>query len=419
MGGVGILVLRHTGPNPLTSALADQRAMSDRILAGLEYLQWSVSFDPVLALGLVIGGAAAWGTGGAQRWAVAGILAFIGAVLARGGDQWAGRLLTAPFLVAVLLQTRAPQLRPGLVTVLCGVAAMAGFVASAPTLRSDADFGVGARATRRPADQRRADYQATGLLLHRRDANVPVPEAAIRPRGLELSQNSVVVTQTPGFTGIKRGAGVHVIDPQGLTDPLLARLPAPVSPRRAGVQDRRIPDGYLDVLGGTGGRLADATLSIYYDRIVESSRGGLAQPGRMSSAWRLATGQMDSLIRESSYGPRQIAVHDLSSRRDDGTLAEAAGVVPIREGGVLVTFDAPTSIQGLDLSVSGNAAYIITVLHGDSTVERQAVRADVWATGALVTRRLTFSARQLATSVRIQCGSGDGKCAIGHLRVTP
>ena len=78
-----------------------------------------------------------------------------------------------------------------------------------------------------------------------------------------------------GIFGIGAGPSVHVVDPEALTDPLLARIPYDYNPGwRPGHFQRPIPAGYvISVLGIN--RIRDKCIASYYDKLHRIVSGPL------------------------------------------------------------------------------------------------------------------------------------------------
>jgi hypothetical protein len=102
-------------------------------------------------------------------------------------------------------------------------------------------------------DERTFYYPFTGLipvLGGVRPSRFPTAIAGAQLSGVP----SVWTLEAVGLSAFYAGPAVHVIDPMGLTDPLLARLPA--EPEwRAGHRERRVPAGYEDSIRNCLARL--------------------------------------------------------------------------------------------------------------------------------------------------------------------
>jgi hypothetical protein len=92
-----------------------------------------------------------------------------------------------------------------------------------------------------------------------------------------------VLKATAGFVGYYAGPATHVVDPLGLTDPLLARLPAAFDPDwRTGHFRRHVPPGYVAAAGTDAVALDEPDAQALYDALARITRGPLFSRDR----WR-------------------------------------------------------------------------------------------------------------------------------------
>lgn len=258
-------------------------------LHGAQYFVRTVFGDPVtlfvIALAPLTIAAARW----RRDWPIVlGILLYCLYVFEIGGDFMMSRLLTAPFLMAVVLLSRASWIQ----STRTGLAAAATCVAVGlcarwePALLSGYGYtridnfvhGIASRAPRDLysnvmidgiADERR--YFEGELALLRIRGTIKHPWADWG-RELRRQQQSIFVTENIGLTGFFAGPTVHIVDALALADPLLARLPA-LANSRIGHFRRDIPDGYLETIASGVNRIVDPDLARYYDLLHEIVAG--------------------------------------------------------------------------------------------------------------------------------------------------
>ena len=273
---------------------------------GIGYLASSFRFDPIL---FFVMAASFFLTLSFREWRNIPFLVGIGLYMLYtvrvGGDFMAGRFLTAPFLVAVLLLTRGSYLPlkwvwvAGLaVGVLCGLLTPNSRWYPINTSHVIID-------TRGVADER-AFYSATSIFNTRRNPYSPSVRWTEDGLHARISHRKVAVEANIGFFGFAAGPFVHVVDPRALGDPLLARLPAN-SGWRIGHFTRRIPDGYLETLETGSNVIQDKDLALYYDKLRYVTRGPLFDMGRLIEIWRLNTGAYDYLL--SAYNTNHPVTH--------------------------------------------------------------------------------------------------------------
>ncbi len=270
---------------------------------GLAYLANSLRWDP-LTLATIVAGVALGLTSrrGAAVAVAAGAGLYLLYIVRIGGDFMSGRFLTLPLLAAVMLLIEVgpavlPATQPSRYTknVALGLAAAVLLLALAghlPVWRAGNPTGDAARRDGDIADERAYYTPNTGLFARR----VPHPWAA---QGLILRAAGPAVVEhgNVGFLGYYAGPAVHIIDRNGLTDPLLARLPVRDPANwRIGHFRRSVPAGYADTLRSGINVIADANLAAYYEPLRLATRGPLWARARLAAVWRLNTGAYDALL---------------------------------------------------------------------------------------------------------------------------
>jgi hypothetical protein len=196
-------------------------------------------------------------------------------------------------MVAVSARAQPPLPRGGASVVLSALVVIGVFGAARPPITSSAwTYGDGPNAAievNGVADERAVYYRYTGLLRWSRAR--PLPWNAQVQRGLELrAAPQVVVEPNPGFVGYYAGPGVTIIDPYGLGDAFLARLPA--DPEwRVGHYFRTPPPGYVESVRLNTNQLVDPEQSALYDRIRVVTRGSLWTMRRWRAILALNTGR--------------------------------------------------------------------------------------------------------------------------------
>jgi arabinofuranosyltransferase len=284
----------HTGVPPL-----------DLMRQGGWYYLRALQLDPVTPT-VIAGTMVALATPPFRRegWPfLLGMIAYAMYVLRIGGDFMSGRFLAAPLLLGVLALTglrastswsrfwpwssqwSSPSARwaaPAAALLILSLCA----ADSAPLL-STSRFGANDTFDKNIEyhginDERRFYYPECGLLRQ--------PVRGLRPnhywslQGLEAGRLSgrhdVIVRGNVGFFGYYAGPGVHIIDYNGLTDPLLARLPAKKR-WRIGHFVRIMPEGYPETWQQGRNMIADKNLAIFYDRLARITQGPILEPQRL------------------------------------------------------------------------------------------------------------------------------------------
>lgn len=294
-------------PNTAYAKLGSGHDPAALLGRGLDYLVETALFDPVVAV-IVVGGCIACLASRSTRdvGLAVGILAYIVYVVRAGGDFMLGRMLTAPFLVALtVIMRRVPRRRAwAIVVVSAACSILSGVTLRPPSWLTGSGFGIReSRSWGRHgiSDERHAYYPGTGLLSANRSGLEPTHPWADEGRQLRLAGPSVEVALTVGMRGYYAGPEVHLIDRGALCDPLLARLPARYFPDwRVGHYWRVLPPGYAHAAASPDPRTADSRLDRLTHSVWAASRAPLLRRDRWSSIWDLAAGRLiDGSTRQS------------------------------------------------------------------------------------------------------------------------
>jgi arabinofuranosyltransferase len=401
--------LRHGVPRP------------EILYQGFLYLLDSIGNDPLTLL--LILGAVVSPLAGARGWtAPAGIALYLAYIIWVGGDFMSGRFLTAPFLVAVVHLARqgAPQFSIGwaLATALVW---LTGLSAPRPTIVSNSSYGSDIEPARVIAptgitDERRYYYPQSGLLNAQRGLPMPNHKWLYMGHDLRARGERLFLTDAAGYIGYAAGPTVHFIDKYGLGDALLARLPAEV-PWRIGHFARRVPDGYADTITTGHNVIGDAGVAAYYERLRVITEGPLLSRDRFRTILRMNLGRYEHYI--ASYGLVRVGLPQVSEPKADGTAWTLESNISMTLRGVEVALGGAQSAQALELSVSRNDRYRITLLDAGSSVYETTVDQAMSGDSSLVTRTIDLPRRIMFDAVLIRPSGGDARYALGHLEVLP
>ena len=267
---------------------------------GWIYIQDSFTRDPLALCTIAASSVGALVTARSQTWPfVMGIVAYLGYVMAVGGDFMTGRFLTPALMTAVCLFARFPI---AFVTrawiVPFAVVIVVGSLSPPRPVMADASYGGGIW-RRIPktgvTDERRYYYPVSGLLRMNRLNPTPPTDEPARARRYLSEGRHVVPRDAVGFFGVAAGRRLHVVDVLGLGDPLLARLPTE-RPWRIGHFYRKIPDGYLETLESETNQIRDPRLAQYYDALRLVTRAPLWSRERLHAILALNLGSKDDLL---------------------------------------------------------------------------------------------------------------------------
>jgi arabinofuranosyltransferase len=333
-------------PNTAYAKLATGLPLPDRLSRVVDYLYNSLSIDPltlaVIAVELI---SVLCRRDRAALSLAAGVALYLIYIIFIGGDFMSGRFLTAPFWGGILLLFRYVDLRRPVLwaSVFCA-SGLAALLAPYTPFLSGAEYAPEQALEHR--DERGIYYQNAGLLPSlRKEAGAPYPDHwwAVRSRevrrgnlhpeimpGLEegmfialAADDSTVVAawMNIGFSGFYAGPNVHIVDAIGLSDPLLARLPAREDPHAGAGHDSRImPAGYLESVTTGVNQFADARLGAYYDVLLTVVQGDLLSLRRLVAIWKLNTGAFREWINWDFFrhpSPLELALSDARIEPDN------------------------------------------------------------------------------------------------------
>ncbi len=247
-----------------------------------------------------------------------GVALYLAYVLCIGGDFMLGRFLALPLLVSVLglqgLYDRSEGSLPQS-AFLAAVSLAIVFNCSVAAVISGHFLYHGDRTilySSHTADERAFYFPNTSLVFNLASRWGGGPSLVDRQwaaddfeRCLREGRKAAVVPFAAGILAYRYVPRLHVVDPQGLGDPLLTKLPAEVDAEwRVGHAWRAIPQGYVETLESGQNCLVDPSLHEYYDRLALVTRGDLLDPERLRTIVDLNLGRYDHLVREYAASRR-------------------------------------------------------------------------------------------------------------------
>ncbi|OGO25088.1 MAG: hypothetical protein A2W33_06480 [Chloroflexi bacterium RBG_16_52_11] len=235
---------------------------------------------------------------------ILGIFLYMLYVLRIGGDFMSGRYFSAPLLIAAALLAiyRFQDLKAYAIGFL--VVIVVGLASPRPPIQFMADYNevygpIGELISETGISDEHLYYHSRlGLLADNRDENYPGSVFAGRKWVRKDNPMGVEITGPLGIFSYIKGPNIHVIDLNGLADPLMARLPIENPEHwRIGHFRHLMPDGYLETLKSGENRIVDQNLARYYDHLALITRGKLFEPVRLRMILEMNLGRYDHLIR--------------------------------------------------------------------------------------------------------------------------
>lgn len=266
-------------PNTALAKLPPGVPLAALVAQGLKYFAATFHFDPFTILVLATCIVALLKLGGQRGRLVAiGVSMHLIYVVFVGGDFMSGRFLTPAFVLAlagVLAFVRIPG-APMVRASAAGALLVIALLNPAAPLRTGEHFGVGDPPVGEFArfgvtDERKFYYPSLGFLRVWYGVTSPAMQDGaafgLARRELALKEGTdALIASSVGLAGYYAGPAVHIIDRNGLADPLLARLP-PEPDWRIGHFVRAVPAGYLESCKTNENLIEDPAVKATYDDV--------------------------------------------------------------------------------------------------------------------------------------------------------
>jgi arabinofuranosyltransferase len=279
------------------------------------------------------------------------------------------------------------------------------------------------------ADERAFYYPFTGLLRAFSQEESPSLVWAAWGRQLRNEGRAVITYGNVGMVGYFSGPNVYLVDPAGLTDAFLARLPPRAVPNwRAGHWVREIPAGYLESRSQGGNRLAEPMLARLYDQVQTLTEGDLFSWARLRLAWWFLGGTPIEIDRQALRYPvsKQVLYEELIKPGKHELVFEKPGLAVVLPG--------LQRARKIEISVENNDIYWLVFFRDRQMVHGVVLPPEVrLAPGAILSwpkeskaglRRFILSIpaevdREGFDELRIMVLAGDLEHRVGGLRLVP
>jgi arabinofuranosyltransferase len=298
-------VFYYGAPFPNT-AIAKLNTGIDKLFLfkqGVHYFFNSLRLDSITLITIAFSLAITILSRNGRRIAVAmGIGLYLCYILYIGGDFMSGRFFSLPLLAAVILlatfDLKSLPLFGGCLILVLGIGLLP-FITTIerrPTYGQNRENNLVFLDSHKIADERLVYADRTGLL------------AAIQynsPR-IIYSQDDWLYSATyprevnvygpVGINGLRDGPDIHVIDKNGLIDPLMARLPLEDTQNwRIGHFHHIIPAGYEETLASGTNQIENPDIALFYAKLSIVVKGPLWDWNRVVEIWNLNTKKYNSL----------------------------------------------------------------------------------------------------------------------------
>jgi len=274
---------------------------------------------------------------------VISILLYLVYIVSLAGDSYLGRFFTAPLLIGAVILSRVDYSEIKTAYVLAGIAGIVLLGLSAPMPVYLLEPPLKSQPLFEDAGHSRLNYSHYTRLLRdgrlNAEMNLAHPGAAQAIAARKDNPKQVIEFDHIGFIGYYGGPQLHVVDPIGLGDALIARLP----PEDRGMNwwpghlYRIVPEGYIETIesGGVDNQIKDKNLAEFYDHMRVITFGGTFSRQRLLEIWRMNTGVYDDLINFVTYrypGSKKLACNQSGCNENEPP-------VLLGEDGALLVFD--------------------------------------------------------------------------------
>jgi arabinofuranosyltransferase len=228
---------------------------------------------------------------------------YLAYILYIGGDFMSGRYFSLPLLVAVILLSTF-ELKSfiaftgaSVVIVTVGLLPFFTMIERRPTYGQNREDNRAFFDAHRIADERLVYKDRTGLLIALQGDSPKVIYAQDEWEYITGYPREVHLVGAMGLNSYRDGPNVHVIDRNGLADPLIARMPLEdTQDFRIGHFHHIIPVGYEGTLATGTNQIQDADVALFYDKLSMVVKGTLWDWDRIIEIWGLNTGKYNYLI---------------------------------------------------------------------------------------------------------------------------
>lgn len=340
---------------------------------GWRYVFHTVEHDPLTALIILSALVAAFFGSRITKSLALGVVLYLHYVISIGGDFMEGRFFSTAFFMSLIILARELRSTASLMITLIPVLA-AGSVNFDANIRARSTYENMEIPATHIADERGYYFQTYGLLPLQSKGKLTHPDWVLGQRSVQSVGGGL------GFTGVNHGPSVHFIDYLGLTDPLLARLPAFEEQLfRPGHVMRHIPAGYEQSQLKQENLLEDPELKDYWDdlRLITSGplfssqrfkaifaanfKGGAPQQGEPEHEPEPEPEQSSNSAPPVQDEPITVSEKAVSEIRETGTDWDQPGN-HIFDKTLIIELDEITTLTSLDISVDHNDVYEISAL---------------------------------------------------------
>lgn len=391
------------------------------VLQGVHYLLNSLNLDPLtLCVILSVSLLALTERSSFSFPMASGLLLYLINLLVKGGDLWSGHLLAAPLLCSVVILSRwqAPILKTWL-PIWMLVIVIGFFPKDCPVLSGPEYGSLEASVDHKISHDRKTFYPWTGFSRVQRDKTVFGHTWSQTGEQLRKSGNQVtLVSGNVGIFGYFSGPRVHLINPHGTTDPLLARLP--LKDKKDLRAERYLPLGYYETIQSGTNCLREINIAEYYDTLSLLTRADLLAEGRLSAIldFNLRKGG-DQLLKEHIKHPVYRLIDcAFGSPSEEGSTWNAPGNLILVHHPVTLLSPQKLHRPIIEISLDSNDTYRVTFLLEKSPCGELQFTSKNHELMGLTTHRTEVPAEAREGGydrIMVNAFDGDGSYSLGYV----
>ncbi len=402
-------------PNTFYAKLGIGLPLAETCRQGILYLVDSFSIDPITLTFVSIGVLLAIRGSFALKAVATGILLYLIYVVRIGGDFMTGRFLTAPLLAAAVILSHSELSAIGTASIALVLGAL-GAISLPATILSGRTYSWQGRPSHGIGDERAFFFQGRGLMtaeqgFFRQPDWTPRPRVVVNMCGLL------------GAAGLQAGPNTHFIDPCGLTDPLLARLPMRFDPGWiTGHFYRQVPSGYTASIVKDQNLLIDPVARGYWEVIRKVTRGPLFTIDRLKSIARLNLGQVEEPDANTyrSGTPTPIVVEQKVLSKEIVAGPRVSCDAPSNhqfDSAIEIRLPSPVEVSSIDVSLNQNDRYVMEYQTRQGAYQPLAEFGQTGEYGMIRYRVKLLQPTAMTDRLRITAFGRDGCYSLGHLFV--
>ncbi|HEY3698376.1 MAG TPA: hypothetical protein VGK97_03530 [Spongiibacteraceae bacterium] len=259
-------------PNTYYAKLPDGFSHLEFFKQAFNYFQDSATEDPSTLLLIVSGSLIGIIAGDTQvRLLVFGEILYLGYIVWIGGDYMTGRFFMVPAYVGAMLLARCAKLQLWIFALLTCLSIVLSLQTKAPIMSNIVPKTNFIAFSSLNIINERANWWPQNSWLGK-ESTLHAAEA-LGNNWHYTGSSCAIPMLAVGGAGLTAGPNIHIVDFLGITDPLLARLPA--SNFFPGHFSRKVPKGYMSSLNTGNNVIADPKVAALYERVREIVKGPL------------------------------------------------------------------------------------------------------------------------------------------------